>query len=84
MSQGEARKKPRTEKVTVNSLKKLYEEKVPIVYMTAYDYPTGMFVDAAEMDVCLVGDSLAMVALGYENTNSITIEVWSQMLSSRK
>lgn len=42
--------------------------------LTAYDYPTARIVDAAGVDMILVGDSLAMVVLGYENTLPVTME----------
>lgn len=45
-----------------------------IVCLTAYDYPTARLVDEAGVDVVLVGDSLGMVVLGYENTLPLTIE----------
>ena len=45
-----------------------------IVCMTAYDYPTGLAADAAGMDLVLVGDSLAMVVLGHEDTLSVTMD----------
>ena len=49
-------------------------EKRKIVCLTAYDYPTARFVDEAGVDIVLVGDSLGMVALGYENTLPLTME----------
>src|ERR1700732_1705483 len=45
-----------------------------IVCLTAYDYPTARLVDEARVDIVLVGDSLGMVVLGYENTLPLTME----------
>ena len=42
--------------------------------MTAYDYSTAKYLDEAGIDVILIGDSLAMVALGYETTHSVGVE----------
>jgi 3-methyl-2-oxobutanoate hydroxymethyltransferase len=44
----------------------------PIVMVTAYDAPGARIADAAGVDVILVGDSLAMVVLGYEDTLQVT------------
>lgn len=62
------------QKITVASLreKKLLHE--PITCLTAYDYPSARLVDEAAIDIVLVGDSLAMTILGYENTLSVTID----------
>jgi 3-methyl-2-oxobutanoate hydroxymethyltransferase len=45
-----------------------------ITCLTAYDYPTARLLDAAGVDVILVGDSLGMVVLGHESTLPVTIE----------
>jgi len=50
------------------------KEHKPITMMTAYDYPTALFVDQSGIDSILVGDSLGMVVLGYENTLPVTME----------
>ena len=42
--------------------------------ITAYDYPSGRLADAAGADIILVGDSLAMVVLGYPDTLSVTVD----------
>lgn len=61
-------------KVTVRTLKKIKENDEKFSMLTAYDYSTAKYIDEAGIDVILIGDSLAMVALGYENTNSIGVE----------
>jgi 3-methyl-2-oxobutanoate hydroxymethyltransferase len=45
-----------------------------ITMVTAYDFPTARLVEEAGIDILLVGDSLAMVVLGHENTLSVTME----------
>ena len=47
---------------------------VPISVLTAYDYPWARMVDAAGIDIALVGDSLGMVVLGHPDTVSVTME----------
>jgi 3-methyl-2-oxobutanoate hydroxymethyltransferase len=46
----------------------------PISALTAYDYATSRLVDEAGIDMVLVGDSLAMVVLGHENTLAVTVD----------
>src|SRR6202140_5986943 len=45
-----------------------------ITCLTAYDHPTARLLDEAGVDILLVGDSLAMVVLGYESTLPVTME----------
>ena len=61
-------------KVTINSLRSLYQKQEPITMITAHDFPSAHVADAAGMDMVLVGDSLAMVALGMENTSEVVLE----------
>jgi 3-methyl-2-oxobutanoate hydroxymethyltransferase len=61
-------------KVTTLTLRQKKERSEPITMLTAYDYPTALTMDQAGMDVILVGDSLGMVVLGYENTLPVTME----------
>ncbi|KAJ1920725.1 cell wall biogenesis and architecture protein [Mycoemilia scoparia] len=61
-------------KVTIQTLKKLYKDNVPISVVTAYDYPSAVLAENSGIDVILVGDSLAMVALGYKDTSEITLD----------
>ena len=58
----------------VNDFQKLKDNNEKIAMLTAYDYSTAKVLNEAEIDGILVGDSLAMVALGYENTYNISIE----------
>src|SRR6201987_5680002 len=46
----------------------------PLVIVTAYDAPSARAVDAAGVDMILVGDSVAMVVLGYDDTLHVTID----------
>ncbi len=63
------------EKVTVQTLRRMKAEGEPIVMVTAYDYPTARLVDAAGVDVILVGDSVGMVVHGLPSTQQVTVEM---------
>jgi 3-methyl-2-oxobutanoate hydroxymethyltransferase len=61
-------------KVTTLSLARKKAQNQPVTMLTAYDYPTALAIDRAGIDSILVGDSLGMVVLGYENTLPVTME----------
>ena len=61
-------------KVTTNRLKEMKEAGVPIAALTAYDYSMAELVDAAGIDVILVGDSVSTVMQGLETTVTVTMD----------
>src|SRR5438874_7328285 len=61
-------------KVTISTIQEKKVRHEPITCLTAYDYATSRLVDEAGIDMILVGDSLAMVVLGYENTLPVTVD----------
>ncbi|MFC5862456.1 3-methyl-2-oxobutanoate hydroxymethyltransferase [Acidicapsa dinghuensis] len=63
-----------TTKVTMPALAGMKREGKPITALTAYDYATSRLVDEAGIDMILVGDSLAMVVLGHDNTLAVTVD----------
>jgi 3-methyl-2-oxobutanoate hydroxymethyltransferase len=65
---------PGRQKLTTSILAAKKQSGEPITMLTAYDYPTALVLDRAGIDCILVGDSLGMVVLGYENTLAVTME----------
>ena len=61
-------------KVTMPALAEMKRQGKPISALTAYDYATSRLVDEAGIDLVLVGDSLAMVVLGHDNTLAVTVD----------
>src|SRR5467141_5041093 len=61
-------------KITTATLREKKLQRDPITCLTANDYATARLVDEAGIDIALVGDSLAMTMLGYENTLSVTLD----------
>jgi 3-methyl-2-oxobutanoate hydroxymethyltransferase len=61
-------------KITTQDLRVKKQRGERITMLTAYDYATALALDQAGIDTILVGDSLGMVVLGYENTLPVTME----------
>lgn len=59
---------------TIDTLRALKARGQPIVMVTAYDFATAQVAAAAGVDVILVGDSAAMVVLGYNTTRLVTVD----------
>jgi 3-methyl-2-oxobutanoate hydroxymethyltransferase len=63
-----------TAKVRTATLLAMKKAGRPITCVTAYDYPSALALEAAGVDLCLVGDSLGQVVLGYESTVPVTLD----------
>jgi 3-methyl-2-oxobutanoate hydroxymethyltransferase len=61
-------------KFTIRAFRQKKERREPITMLTGYDYPMALALDQAGIDVILVGDSLGMVVLGYDNTLPVTMD----------
>lgn len=61
-------------RVTIGDLQKMKKKDLPITMLTAYDYPSAVHADLAHVDVVLVGDSLGMVVLGHDTTQTVRTE----------
>jgi len=61
-------------RISTADLKNKMIKKEKITMLTSYDYSTAAMVDAAGIDMILVGDSVGMAILGYENTLAVTMD----------
>jgi 3-methyl-2-oxobutanoate hydroxymethyltransferase len=64
----------RPNKITTRTIVDMKSRGEKIVMLTSYDYQTAVLVDRAGVEMILVGDSLGMVVLGYDNTLPVTLE----------
>lgn len=62
-------------RTTINQIKEMKQKGEKIVMLTAYDFATAKFMDEVSIPMILVGDSLGMVVLGYENPIPVTMDV---------
>ena len=60
--------------ITLPRLAQMKRDGEPIVMITAYDYPSAQIVDEAGVDIVLVGDTAAMVVLGYDATTPVGMD----------
>jgi 3-methyl-2-oxobutanoate hydroxymethyltransferase len=61
-------------RTTLSDIAKMHAEGTRIAMLTAYDYPTARVIDEAGVPLILVGDSVGMVMLGYEETVRVSME----------
>ncbi|XP_057780407.1 3-methyl-2-oxobutanoate hydroxymethyltransferase 1, mitochondrial-like [Salvia miltiorrhiza] len=62
------------QRVTLTNIRQKHRRREPITMVTAYDYPSAVHLDTAGIDICLVGDSAAMVVHGHDTTLPITLD----------
>ncbi|XP_024018869.1 3-methyl-2-oxobutanoate hydroxymethyltransferase 2, mitochondrial isoform X1 [Morus notabilis] len=62
------------QRVTLATLRRKHRRREPITVVTAYDYPSAVHLDMAGIDICLVGDSAAMVVHGHDTTLPISLD----------
>lgn len=60
--------------VTLTTLAQNKADGLPVVMVTAYDYPSALIADQARVELVLVGDSAANVVLGYESTVPVSVD----------
>lgn len=63
-----------TSRLNLPALKKMKQEKQPIVALTAYDYSFARLLDESGIDIILVGDSLGMVVQGHQTTIPVSMD----------
>ena len=61
-------------KHSIHTIQKMKGSGEKVAWLTAYDYPTASFAEAAGMDMLLVGDSLGMCVYGYDGTVPVTMD----------
>lgn len=71
-----------TDRITLPTLAERKRSGEPIVMVTAYDYPSAQVVEAAGVDVVLVGDSAAMTVLGYPSTVPVSMDEMVMLASA--
>ena len=69
-----AEPQPAVKKISLPTLAKMHARGEPITMLTAHDFPSAMVADQAGIEMILVGDSLAMVALGMQDTSEVLLE----------
>ena len=68
--------------VTIPRLAEMREAGEPIVMVTAYDYPSALIAEEAQVDVVLVGDTAAMTVLGYDSTVPVSMDEMVMLASA--
>jgi 3-methyl-2-oxobutanoate hydroxymethyltransferase len=68
--------------VTVPELGEMKQRGEPIVMVTAYDYPSALIAEEAQVDVVLVGDTAAMTVLGYDSTVPVSLDEMVMLASA--